>query len=189
VNTDGKMKLYHFTRFDAFRQIMKDGRILPGTIAAPIHMPTARMVSLTTEENAGSGHGLPDGRRISFAQARLHQLYQVVEGNTYLFDATAVRLGVLLDINDPRVFSASDLYKHDPDLLDRLECAGYFPERFMTSDDKASISDEFLTGEAMSKGGSWYYFDGGIPFAGEDVAFRGVDDVYFYLPSTSATFA
>jgi len=184
MNIDGKIRLYHFTRFDAFRQIMADGKILRGPIATSKHMPRAEMVCLTSDEHGGAGHGLPDGRQISPALAQQHQLYQVVRGRAYLLDALAVRLAVLVDRNDPKLYTASFLYKDDPALLDRLECAGHFPEKMMTEEDRRSVSFAFLNGDAAPMADTWYYYSGEIPFAGEDVAFRGMDDVYFYLPST-----
>lgn len=184
MNIEDALKLYHFTRFDAFRQIMTDRKIRPSRALMP-DRSMAQMISLTTDPDGLLGHGLPDGRLLASSDRKHHQTFQVVEGDTYLFDATVVRLGVFIGKNDPKLISALDLYKNAHDILDGLECAGYFPHRKVTDADIQSVKQAFQIGKAIRRGDTWFYYQGGLPFNGEDVAFRGADDAYFYLPTMS----
>jgi hypothetical protein len=156
--------VYHYTSQRALPFILAGKLIRPSRVVLPNGQTrNAFGISLTTDQDP-EGHGLPDGRRITSAQAKALPKFERIGSARYCEDATRYRLKLLLDSTDASLVHAPDYYRNAlPHVYSVLEAKAYFPVDVIPPDEpmKKMIRD-IQAGLVPGKGSTWWYYFGQI---------------------------
>lgn len=118
--------LYHYTNRISINGIFNDGKIKLGRFAS-YEAELTPGICLTSDTSC-IGHGLPDGREITYEQAQ-RLIYFTRGGNSsnkyYCVDNTKYRIAI--DTKKISTIDAATYYKKNPLLLSILEVRGYYP--------------------------------------------------------------
>lgn len=168
--------LFHYTTSANLAVILQQGVILPGqmvSITGSVSLGFA--VSLTTDPDP-IGHGLPDGRVITAAQAQ--SLISVNSGGILrCVDATACRIQLDIDKSDSRLFYALAFYS--PQVLRAVEVSAYFPLQSTVSTPQLREAEQaFKKGWWRPKGSTWYFYQGQLVLSKFTVQHRQADGQY-----------
>jgi len=150
------MLLFHYTTEQNKAGIFESGEIRP---SAPGGLSPG-WVSLTSDTDP-VGHGLPDGRPISWEQAE-HLSHEVIDGLPHCWDHTKCRLTIEFEDRDPNLVWA--ISHHSPEELQGLEISAYHPVDLVLSDsDLLSTAMELNVGMLDHKARTWWYYKTPIP--------------------------
>jgi hypothetical protein len=178
-------RLYHYTTAYALGHIKSDKKILTGQMADTNgNIRTDWAVSLTSDPSP-EGHGLPDGRELSDAQAKVLKSAIRRGAKHYAIDGTAYRLTMPFSADHPNVIHAPVYYKEaDPRIFLGIQISAYYPvDTELTDEMIENALHNFQTEKWIPKGPSWYYHGGIIPFDG--VIVERWDPTAGYVPDST----
>jgi hypothetical protein len=162
--------LYHFTCFEGLIGIIIKRVIQPGrAVATNSSIEDGYAVCMTTDLFP-VGHGIPDGREISFEDAQRLGNWQVHDGRYFSPDRTAVRVKIDIPSDDERLIYVPDLLGSSSLTLLGLDFAGYIPCKDTQIKDVVSDVDLLemfsllASGSIDRKSPTWWYYRGEIPF-------------------------
>lgn len=188
--------LFHYTCRDNIDGIFHDGVIRPspsvikpgGSVirAGEIYLEYA--VCLTSDIES-VGHGLPNGREVSQAQAKGLDAYNVVDDKFYSIDHTKYRIRIGIPEGDEKLLHVPSVLSKWPIVIEGLEIAGYFP--CLANQLSSQQIDQFRyllsTGRITGKSKTWWYYCGSIPVEWIiQIDSRSQEGVY--MPSTPESF-
>lgn len=150
------MILFHYTTASAIQQIRKDGVIRKSVGNILIN----NTVSLTTDTDP-RGHGLPDGREITMAQAQhLNPISR--NGKLYCHDHTEFRIVLSIPQKDPLLAPA--WMRNKPDELLGMDIAAWNPIDVRIPDcELLDIHRKIMTNALPRKSKTWWYYLTDIP--------------------------
>jgi len=150
------MILFHYTTASAVQQIPKDG-IIRTSVGNRLINDT---VSLTTDTDP-RGHGLPDGREITMAQAQhLNPISR--NGKLYCHDHTEFRIVLSIPQEDPLLAPAWE--RNEPNELLAMDIAAWNPIDVRIPDwELLDIHRKIITNVLPRKSQTWWYYLTDIP--------------------------
>jgi len=178
---------YHYTCRHNLDLILNDGLIKLGSMVNNLaQKDLAAAVSLTTDPRP-EGHGLPDGRELTKAEANyLKSYYENKDGRLFAADHTKFRLGIKIDEKDFYLKKADVI--HDPLIIESLNVAGYLPVtdiKKLPDVEFKNLIYQLSTGAIEGKGGTWWYYFKEIPLKDiQEISFRSNTDRRFYHQCT-----
>lgn len=166
------MLLFHYTTEQNKAGIFESGEIRP---SAPGGLSPG-WVSLTSDTDP-LGHGLPDGRSISWEQAE-HLSHEVIDGVAHSWDHTRVRLTVAFEDGDLDLVRAA-VYHNENELLE-LDISAYNPvDHYIPDINLLLTARDFSLGLLVRKSPTWWYYKRPIPVSRiEAIAIRDASGKY-----------
>lgn len=147
------MILFHYTNLLAIGGILN-----VGTLKTSVVMPG--MLCLTTDLDP-TGHGLPDGRKITAQRAQ--EMKGFPSGDGYrCYDFTEFRIVMDLCIDDPKLAKATDVFSKDD--LKKLAITAYRPtEPRLTRRAFKETRAQMKHGSLEDKSSTWWFYRDDIP--------------------------
>jgi hypothetical protein len=163
------MHFYHYTPIANLISIICSEKINMGTLIEEPSLTVNKhgAVSLTTDSDA-AGHGLPDGRKITDAEAQYLEKhgggFVTENGEKFAPDFTACRLTIKINEDDVKLKRATSY--HSPLSLRAIEISGYYPVKdssCLTDFQIQLIQTRFENKSLTPKGSTWWYYFDTIP--------------------------
>ncbi len=154
------ISLYHYTCRNNIDLLVTTKVLKRGAIKGPAGELLENTAVSLTDDTDPRGHGLPDGRIVTAAQAeKLKGYWTDLQGNLRCPDHTKYRMRFEFDTNDILLMSAADYYKSDLTVLHRLEETAYYPiEKIVPPVETMRILAELAAGTIRRKGATWWYY-------------------------------
>jgi hypothetical protein len=154
------MRLHHFTHRPGATGIFKSGRIEPGIAPAPSGPLRSFGVNLTTDL-APDGHGLPDGRLITQAQAEHLGAFTNSPEGIRCVDHTKYRIAIDIPEEDPALVSFLALYGAQERFVLASDLSAHCPVETEVSDRRlAELLALFKRQPVMKKSSTWWFYRG-----------------------------
>ena len=177
--------LYHFSPKRGVKGIFEERRIRKGVVASEQGPLPSTAVNLTSDTRP-EGHGLPDGREITPAQAKLlGACARSADGKLFSLDFTKYRLAVRIPDGHTRLVQAKARHSEHDNLFFELELRGYFPvlERSISTTEADEMRRAVAEGKLELKGPTWWYFFDEIPLSWvAEVGIRNAGGAYMAMP-------
>lgn len=175
--------LFHYTSPLGIRGILGDQSIFPGRAVINSSEAVDNYAICLTSDFDPKGHGLPDGREISSAQAQQFNGCISKDGKYFSLDHTKIRIQVRISDMDNNLVYVPELLGKWPDLITSLEVKGYFPcgfeENEPVSSQMGAVYELIKVGIIAGKSSTWWYYQGAIPFHWiVDIAINGGNGQY-----------
>lgn len=170
------IKLFHYTTSGCLAGILHQRVINPGQMVSILgQVSYGYAVSLTSDTDP-IGHGLPDGRVITPAQAQVVQSTNV-GGILRCIDATECRIEIEVERADPRLFHAPGYYS--PKMLRAVEVSAYFPvQSYVSTPELRKAEKAFRNRTWIPKGPTWYFYQGALALTNFTVQRRQANGQY-----------
>lgn len=156
--------LYHFTCRDNIEGIFRTGMIRPGkAVIPPTELSPDYAVCLTSDHNP-DGHGLPDGREVSWEDANHLGCFSQNGDKLFSVDFTKYRIKIAIPDGDSNLIYLPSLFSSYPSQLLAMEVAAHFPCTVLSSQESILNGFHLLqTGQLKGKADTWWYYLGNIP--------------------------
>lgn len=166
------MLLFHYTTEQNKTGIFKSGEIKP---SAPGGLSPG-WVSLTSDVEP-AGHGLPDGRSVSWEQAK-HLSHEIIGGVPHCWDHTKCRLTIALEESDLNLVWATA--HHSKKELLGLDVSAHNPVDRLVPDLNLLLTvQRFSLGSLVRKSPMWWYYKNPIPISWiAEIAIRDASGKY-----------
>lgn len=159
------MRLYHYTHRQGATGIFETGYIHTGKAPALDGVAEKFGVSLTTDPSR-LGHGLPDGRVITQAQAKVLRGYTKGEGVMRCVDHTKYRLCLEIDDRDPNLLSFLKLFEKHPEFVLAVDISAHWPTDAAVTDEQLNEAVAlFGCNPKLRKSPTWWFYLKDIPIS------------------------